>query len=640
MAWDQGLDKNGVAFKIAAATKNRIRVVAGPGTGKSYAMKRRVARLLEEKVDPATILAVTFTRVAAEDLHRELQKLDVPGCERLEGQTLHGLGMRILSRQHVLQNADRTPRPLNKFEQDAMFCDLSPSYGGKRKAKALVKAYEGAWAQSQGDQPGFPNTDEEKAFEKELIDWHVFHKSMLMGEVIPYLVRYLRNNPGAQEHSEFTHVLADEYQDLNKAEQTAIAYLSDAAHICIIGDDDQSIYSFKHAHPEGIREWKTIHAGCADFEMAECQRCPTIIVAMANSLIEYNVQRDKRELKPIEAKGKGEVNIVQLANTEAEATWISKRVKDLLAKGVEPGEIIVLVQRKKGAPILVNALKAENVPAKSYYEESQLETDEAQRRFALFKMLLNKDDRVALRYLLGFGSTNFRATPYTKMRVHCEQTGDAPFDALEKMAAGTLTLRHTKPLIEQFEKIRQDLADLEPFKDDVKNLIDRLFPNSVPSISDLRELALSVADDAKDAKELFSAMMKEITQPDIPPEVKEVRVMSLNKSKGLNSPFVFIAQCVEGVLPSHQKEGTPKAEIDAQMEEARRLFFVGITRVKAGEKHPGTLFLTYPKEMGSNKAKGLSIPFTKVINGNAQLTPSRFIQELGKAAPVPVFGKL
>src|SRR3954451_10265382 len=113
--WDEGLDKAGIAFQIASAAGNRIRVIAGPGTGKSYAMKRRVARLLKEKVDPDKMLAVTFTRVAGEDLHRELQKLDVPGCEELEGQTLHGLAMRILARQHVLKSVGRTPRPLNGF---------------------------------------------------------------------------------------------------------------------------------------------------------------------------------------------------------------------------------------------------------------------------------------------------------------------------------------------------------------------------------------------------------------------------------------------------------------------------------------------------------------------------------------------
>ena len=90
LGWDQGLDKTGVAYKIAAAAGDRIRVIAGPGTGKSYAMKRRVARLLEEQIPPDKVLAVTFTRVAAEDLHRELQKLDVPGCENLRAKPSMG----------------------------------------------------------------------------------------------------------------------------------------------------------------------------------------------------------------------------------------------------------------------------------------------------------------------------------------------------------------------------------------------------------------------------------------------------------------------------------------------------------------------------------------------------------------------
>jgi DNA helicase-2/ATP-dependent DNA helicase PcrA len=439
LGWDQGLDKAGVAYKLAAAKEDRIRVIAGPGTGKSYAMKRRVARLLEETVSPDKVLAVTFTRVAAEDLHRELQKLGVPGCEDLEGQTLHALAMRILSRQHVLKSVGRTPRPLNSFELKAMYHDLAIQNGGITKCKEMVAAYEGAWAQSQGDQPGFPKTQEEKDFQNILIDWHLFHESMLIGEVIPYFVRYLKNDPTAPEHTEFDHVLADEYQDLNKAEQTAIAYLSEKAQICIVGDDDQSIYSFKNAHPDGIREWKTIHAGCADFEMAECQRCPTTVVEMANSLISYNKNRDPRALKAIDAKGKGEVEIVQLANPIEESKWIAKRVKGLLDGGVDPSEIVVLVQRKRAARVILNALKEAQLPAKSYYEESQLETDDAQIHFAVFKLLLNKNDRVALRYLLGIGSPNFRVRPYVRLRDHCETSGDTPWDALEKMLAGILT---------------------------------------------------------------------------------------------------------------------------------------------------------------------------------------------------------
>jgi DNA helicase-2/ATP-dependent DNA helicase PcrA len=102
MAWDDKLDPNSVPYSIAADQSRFIRVVAGPGTGKSFALKRRVARLLESGIAPERILPVTFTKVAAEDLQRELISMNVLQCDKLRGSTLHFLGMRILSRQNVL----------------------------------------------------------------------------------------------------------------------------------------------------------------------------------------------------------------------------------------------------------------------------------------------------------------------------------------------------------------------------------------------------------------------------------------------------------------------------------------------------------------------------------------------------------
>jgi superfamily I DNA/RNA helicase len=133
-------------------------------------------------------------------------------------------------------------------------------------------------------------------------------------------------------------------------------------------------------------------------------------------------------------------------------------------------------------------------------------------------------------------------------------------------------------------------------------------------------------------------MMEEITQPDVPPTIEEVRVMSLHKSKGLSSPYVFIAGCVQGILPQLPKAETPKAEADADLEEARRLFFVGITRVKADPDNgrPGSLCISYAKEMNAGNVSGEKVAFKQVVYGQAQLLPSIFIQELGPTAPHPI----
>ncbi|TDH39225.1 ATP-dependent helicase [Pseudohoeflea suaedae] len=640
MAWEHGLDTDSVAYAIASAPETRIRVVAGPGTGKSFAMKRRVARLLEEGLSPKELLAVTFTRVAAEDLHRELQKLGVPGCEELEGQTLHSLAMRILSRKHVLEAVGRTPRSLNSFEMKALLCDIGEASGGRRAAKKMIHGYTAAWAQSQGDEPGFAKTDGEKAFQSSLLAWLEFHRGMLIGELIPYLVRYLKDNPAAAERSEFKHLLVDEYQDLNKAEQTAIAFLGEAAEICIVGDDDQSIYSFKCAHPDGIREWKDLHSTCADLEMADCHRCPTTVVEMANALINVNKNRSPRALNPLPNKGAGEVAVVQVPYLENEATWITAKVKELLEKGVHPSEIIILVQRAVATKPILNALRNEGIPAKSYYEESQLDSEAAQMRFALFKLFLDNEDRVALRYLLGCGQDDFRCKPYARVRQHCESTGDSPWTSMNKLAEETLKIPYTKPLALQFKIIREALEKLEEIKGDLAAFIDALMPEADPDVSELRQLALAQMETVETPDKLFTAMMEEITQPDIPPTVEDVRLMSLHKSKGLSSPFVFIAGCVEGILPPSFDDAPSKEAKDAALEEARRLFYVGITRVKADPDNdrPGSLFITYAQQMPAKDAYAANVAFKTQSGPLANLLPSRFIGELGPAAPAPVKG--
>ncbi|HYE45666.1 MAG TPA: ATP-dependent helicase, partial [Caulobacter sp.] len=586
--------------------------------------------------------AVTFTRVAAEDLHRELQKMEVPGCENLEGRTLHSLALQILSRQHVLEALGRHARPLNRFEVGALVSDLAPSFGGKDACKDLISGYEAAWAQSQGDDPGFAKDKIEEAFNSALHSWMRFHESMLIGEVVPYFVKYLKQNPLAPEHLEYKHLLIDEYQDLNKAEQSALAYLGAKATVCVVGDDDQSIYSFKSAYPDGIRQWKDAHPGCGDLAMTECHRCPTSVVAMANSLIAKNQNRTERNLDPIEGKGPGHIEVVQLANPEAEADWVAKKISQLINGGAEPSDVIVLAQRSRIAKRILEKMVSKRIPAKSYYDESQLDSLSAQVRFSLLKLVLNSEDRVALRFLLGVGQQDFRAPAYARLRVHCEEVGITPWQALEKLESGELTIKYASHLVAVFSKLKAEIETLKAASADLPNLIEQLFPPDQAEISELRSLALSTlgSGEVDSVEELFKLMMKEITQPDIRPSIEEVRVMSLHKSKGLSSPHVFIVGCIQGILPQAPSPNTPIATVSAQLEEARRLFFVGITRVKAdpGAGKLGSLYLTYPREMGAGLAAQAKIAFHKVVYGKAQLQPSIFLGELGPQCPNPVAG--
>jgi DNA helicase II / ATP-dependent DNA helicase PcrA len=216
-----------------------------------------------------------------------------------------------------------------------------------------------------------------------------------------------------------------------------------------------------------------------------------------------------------------------------------------------------------------------------------------------------------LRYLLGSDVDDFRCKSYARVRKHCETSGDGPWQAMNKLSDGVVAIPHTKPLIDRFKLLTDELAQLEAVKDDVQAFIDTLLPDGEVELAELRKLALDQMEGAVKPADLLAGMMQEITQPDIPPTVEEVRLMSLHKSKGLSSPYVFVAGCVEGILPPASEPEWSKDEKDAALEEARRLFYVGITRVKADPNNgrPGSLFISYPQKMTVKDAYGANVAF-------------------------------
>jgi DNA helicase II / ATP-dependent DNA helicase PcrA len=638
MAWDDNLDPNSVAYAIAADQSRFIRVVAGPGTGKSFALKRRVARLLESDVAPERILPVTFTKVAAEDLQRELISMNVPLCDELRGSTLHSLGMRILSRQNVLASTGRVARPLNRFEMEPLLYDLPNRFGNKPEREKRIRAYEAAWARLQHELPGFAQAPADRAFERALISWLRFHEGMLIGEIIPELYRYLQNNPAAPERSLYDHVLVDEYQDLNKAEQAVLDLLAGDAALCIVGDDDQSLYRFKHAHPAGIRAFIDSHQGATDHQLLECHRCPTSVVSVANELIEYNEDRDPRRLTAILTKGAGEIQIVQFADVPHEAAWVAAFIDHEINRlGRHPSEILVLAQRRVIGNPIHDALRARGIPSKSYYQETELDSEVAQERLAVFKLFVNRADRIAFRWLLGQGSNDFRAGAYARLRTYCEHAGDSPWDALTKLANGEIALRYSRHLVNRFHAIQNELRFLQEHNG-VADFVDRWLRDEFTQAGELRLLVARLIAEAESPDNLLSRVIEEVSRPEIPPDVTEVRIMSLHKSKGLSSPVVVISGCINGLLPAEPEPGTPLAERRAMMEEQRRLFYVGVTRVKAdpASNRPGTLLLTGSRTLSLADAMQSNIRPARQRYGVVDVHLSQFIKELGPNAPAPL----
>jgi DNA helicase II / ATP-dependent DNA helicase PcrA len=458
MAWDD--DLVGIAKSIAAIDRTPLRVMAGPGTGKSFAMKRRVARLLEAGQNPKRILAVTFTRTAAASLVNDLRGLDVPGCESIGAGTLHAYCFGLLNSQQVFDYLDRVARPIItflragvlQFEGNAMLDDLviAGEFGSKRACTKRIRAFEAAWARLQSDDPGWPNDPVDKAFQAALAGWLRFHRAMLIGELVPEALRYLRHNPECEARSAYDHVIIDEYQDLNRAEQDLIQLLSGGRGIALVGDVDQSIYRFRHANPDGIRTYKERYPETHDEVLDECRRCPTRVVAIANYLIEQNYPgHHAPRLRPRQANVAGEIHIVQWHDINEEAVGLAEYVGTLVTNGVRPGEILILTPRRLLGYELRDQIRKRGIAVHSFYHEEALEEDDAQRTYCLLSLLVDPEDRVALRWWLAHCSPSGRRNAYhvARSRMSLMLSPIASSTSKRSSRSSALASRWAQPLV-------------------------------------------------------------------------------------------------------------------------------------------------------------------------------------------------
>jgi len=514
MAWNDGLVGQGL--EIAASEERRIRVIAGPGSGKTFTLMRRIARLLENGIDPKKILLVTFTRTAAQDLKKELLKLGVPGVEDIKAGTLHSFCYRMLLCDSVLQITGRHPRPLFNFELDFVIADLQRSTGlGKRDISKKIRAFEAAWARLQSDNPGWPEKEDDKKFQEILLQYLRFHKSMLIGEVIPEALKYIRSNPQAAERTEFEHVFVDEFQDLNKAEQELISLLAEKGNYMIIGDEDQSIYEiFRNSHPEGIRTFHLSHENTKDYPLSVCKRCPTDIVKAADAFIQNNLNREKRNLVPREKNPKGVIHSIQWPTFSDERNGIIEFISRRIKEGISPGDILLMCPRREIGYALKEKLIESGIEAHSFFTEEMFENVNAQKAMTVLNLLTKNFDRVALRCWLGFDSTTYNVSGYNYLVDYSIANKKEPFDVLQDLVDGKITLKYSSHSIEKFKELKQLLDELST--KNISEIINQLFPKTENWTHPFLEMLEELSDEENEAKDIQSTILNSAINPEMP----------------------------------------------------------------------------------------------------------------------------
>lgn len=621
MAWNTGL--TGTHLNIAAYPKTPLRVMAGPGTGKTYAVMRRVARWLEEGCSPPRVLAVSFTRTAANDLVSQLRALNTPGADGVVASTLHALAFSILAKSSVLQTIGRVARPLMPFETDYMLADLAVGFGGKRSAQRLLRAFETGWATLQHQQPGWPQDPTEQGFQRELTRWLSYHQAMHVGELVPLALDYIRRNPASPDAPSYDHTVVDEYQDLNRADQELADALARDGSITVVGDEDQSIYTgLRHARPEAIVGFHNTHANTHDEPLSESRRCPQRVVGMANALILHNHPRRPSTVVPRPSNPVGDIYVVQHRSLDEEINASAAFVHWYLGKpGTRPGDVLVLSTRRAIGNAIRDELVRMGRTARSFFAEDCLDKTSAQEGYCLLTLLVRPDDRTALRVWLGADENNQRVRAYARLWQAAETAGLGPRQLLDSIVGGsTPAPAYTDDLVTRYQQMVAGVRGL--LGQSTAEVVDQLWPPG-GDCDDIRGVALSIATTVQIPADLLKELETTLIQPELPGGREDVvRIMSLHKSKGLTAKCVLVTGCMAGALPTLRPDLSPAATQQA-VEEARRLFYVAITRTT------NTLAISSSATTPYAKAMHLRLTPARSIRGSAILQASPFISELG-----------
>ena len=409
--------------------------------------------------------------------------------------------------------------------------------------------------------------------------------------------------------------MVDEYQDLNPDEQRFVELLTAPnGKLSVIGDDDQSIYEFKGASPNGIREFIAKHpTQNDDIQFSECYRCPTKIVDMANRLIQKN---KKRISKTLQAHAENQEGIVDVIHAHTPAEEIDQLCVEIQKEHGSPAnlswdQIVVLTPIKERGKTLYHALQDAGIPAALCFRDAVFDQENAQESFSLLTLAAYPDDLIAWRYLLGKGKNERFSKCYRHVRAYAENQHLGILEVLEKCATKSIHISFTYTLIKRYQEIKEEL---EQIKKTPQYLLTMLGPKD----SDYKELlnnAFARIKYKNNFRELRREVLQAVYSPLSAAPSDHVRIMSLHSAKGLNARLVIIMSAVEDMIPL-RNAGT--------VEEQRRLFYVAITRCK------GSLREEFTKDhLEEYPGKLLISAYDNSEDGDHKHSLTRFVGEMG-----------
>ena len=578
--WLEGIEGTN-ARELIESDEHVVRVIAGPGSGKTTCLKRRIQRLVQEgEIAPTTMFVGTFTRAIASELREAL------GTE-VQVSTLHSLAYKLL-REYPAACQGMQLRFLLGYEEDALLYDVedaAASIGSIYKRREALRLLQASRAQ---------RTEYANArFDGAVRRWLLRHRAMLIGEVVHLSVVGLESvdiPPGL-----FDYVVIDEYQDLTAAEQELVRLIwSGAGTLTVLGDNDQSIYGFRFNHPEGIADFHESWTQCKDLTFVDNRRCGKTILNTANLMMaEAGSTKPPMNWKSAEI---GELKAVQWETLDDEINGLATYIR---AHAEE--SFLVLVPRRFIGYRLAEAIGDDS---KTAFSEQVLEHPIAQESFAAASLLANAEDFVAVRAYLGFHGTKrehaFRRNAPAFANLPSNIGGH---ELIRQIASECINVSGTGQA--HIRKRAGKAVELIDRSLQATEIVDLLFDESLAVeeedaekrrwlIEDLREIRgaaheLLSAQSVPSLSRVMSTLRYRITTR-TPLRISDneetrVKIMTLHSAKGLEADNVVIAGIADQFMPG--KESNDEDVVAEQ----RRLLYVAITRARE------SLIISWPRRI-------------------------------------------
>lgn len=600
---------NAPQLEAVRHTEGPLLILAGAGSGKTRVLTHRIAFLIEEKgINPWNILAITFTNKAAQEMRERVDKIVGYGAESIWVSTFHSTCVRILRRYIDRLGYDNNFAIYDSDDQKTLMKDIC------RRLDVDTKIYKERSLLAQishaKDELITPDEMEMNAAgdynKKKVAAVYREYQAALrknnaldFDDLIAKTVELFQNCGDVLEYYQerFKYIMVDEYQDTNTAQFKFVSLLASRyENLCVVGDDDQSIYRFRGANIGNILGFERVFPGARVIRLEQNYRSTKNILDAANEVIANNTQRKEKTLWTENEEG-SKVHFRQFLNAYEEAEYVVGEILKERREGkCRYGDCAILYRTNAQSRLFEEKFLLANVPYKIVGGVNFYARREIKDLLCYLKTIDNARDDLAVRRIINVPKRGIGATTIGRVQDYAEKIGISFYDALRvageipsigrslsKLEGFAAFIQSLKSKAESYtvQELLEEVIDLTEY---VKELEAEDTDESRARIENIDELISKTVSYQEAMEEqgepaTLSGFLEEIALvadiDSVDPQQDYVLLMTLHSAKGLEFPYVYLAGMEDGIFPSYM---TITADDPSELEEERRLCYVGITR--------------------------------------------------------------